>query len=95
MLSMKKTRRMTLYAGAMAVAAGALFAGMPGAAVAEETIDMIAIDGYPERAMWVREFSGFFIPRVDEELAKTGNYKINWQESYGGAIVNSRRPSTR
>ena len=90
MLSMKKTRRMTLYAGAMAVAAGALFAGMPGAAVAEETIDMIAIDGYPERAMWVREFSGFFIPRVEEELAKTGNYKINWQESYGGAIVKPR-----
>ena len=40
--------------------------------------------------MWVKEFSGFFIPRVDEELAKTGNYKINWQEAYGGTIVKPR-----
>ena len=49
---------------------------------ATETINMIAIDGYPARAMWVKEFSGFFIPRVNEELAATGNYKINWQEGY-------------
>jgi len=37
--------------------------------------------------MWVKEFSGFFIPEVDKRLAKTGNYKMDWQESYGGAIV--------
>lgn len=59
-------------------------------ASAQETINMIAIDGYPDRSMWVKEFSGFFIPRVNEELAKSGNYKINWQESYGGAIVKPR-----
>ena len=40
--------------------------------------------------MWVKEFSGFFIPRVNEELAATGNYKINWQEGYGGQIVKPR-----
>jgi TRAP-type C4-dicarboxylate transport system substrate-binding protein len=37
--------------------------------------------------MWVKEFSGFFIPRVNEELARTGNFKIEWQEAYGGTIV--------
>ena len=36
--------------------------------------------------MWVKEFSGFFIPRVDEELARTGNYKIDWQQAYGGDL---------
>ena len=51
---------------------------------------MIAIDGYPARAMWVKEFSGFFIPRVNEELAKSGNYRIEWQEAYGGTIVKPR-----
>ncbi len=54
---------------------------------AAETIKMIAIDGYPARAMWVKEFSGFFIPRVNEELAKSGKYNIDWQEGYGGTIV--------
>jgi TRAP-type C4-dicarboxylate transport system substrate-binding protein len=60
---------------------------LPTIANAAETIKMIAIDGYPARAMWVREFSKFFIPRVNEELAKSGNYNIEWQEAYGGTIV--------
>ena len=59
-------------------------------AVAQEKISMIAIDGYPKKAMWVQQFSEFFIPRVNEELAKTGNYKIEWQEAYGGSIVKPR-----
>ena len=83
-----KTTRRTLLALAVS---GATMAGWGIApAQAAETIDMIAIDGYPERSMWVREFSGFFIPRVDEELAKTGNYEIRWQEGYGGTIVKPR-----
>ena len=57
---------------------------------AVETIKLVAIDGYPARAMWVKEFSKFFIPRVDEELAKQGDYKIDWQEAYGGQIVKPR-----
>lgn len=40
--------------------------------------------------MWVREFSQFFIPRVNEELEKSGNYSITWQEAYGGQIVKPR-----
>lgn len=37
--------------------------------------------------MWVSEFSKFFIPEVDKRLAATGNYTLDWQESYGGSIV--------
>jgi len=67
---------------------GAILAGavsLP--AVSQETIKAVVIDGYPARALWVKEFSNFFIPEVDKRLAKTGNYKIEWQESYGGSIV--------
>lgn len=56
-------------------------------ASATETIKAVVIDGYPAKAMWVKEFSGFFIPEVDKRLAQTGNYKMDWQESYGGSIV--------
>ena len=73
--------------GAALAAALALGAG---SAFAAEKIKMIAIDGYPERSMWVKEFSGFFIPRVNELLAQSGNYEIEWQEAYGGQIVKPR-----
>ena len=74
---MKLTRRLAL-ASSIALGLTSIFGG---AASAAETINMTAIDGYPARSMWVKEFSGFFIPRVDEELAKSGNYKINWLEA--------------
>ena len=56
-------------------------------AAAQQTITAVAIDGYPDRALWVKEFSNFFIPEVDRRLAETGNYKMDWQENYGGSIV--------
>ncbi len=78
----------TLLAGL--IVASSVIAQPVKQAEATETIKLIAIDGYPARAMWVKEFSGFFIPRVNEELAKSGNYKIEWQEAYGGTIVKPR-----
>ncbi len=54
---------------------------------AEETISAVVIDGYPDRALWVKEFTNFFIPEMDKRLADSGNYKMNWQENYGGSIV--------
>ncbi len=84
---MTMTKRALLAAG-LAVGLMPALTSVP--ALATETINMIAIDGYPKKSMWVKEFSGFFIPRVNEELAKTGNYKIEWQEAYGGQIVKPR-----
>lgn len=83
----KITRRALMVASILGVAALAQPVEQVQAA---ETIKMIAIDGYPARAMWVKEFSGFFIPRVNEELAASGKYKIEWQEAYGGTIVKPR-----
>ena len=65
--------------------AGFLAAAVP--ASATETIKAVVIDGYPAKAMWVKEFTGFFIPEVDKRLAESGNYEMEWQESYGGSIV--------
>lgn len=59
-------------------------------AAAAETINAVVIDGYPARALWVKEFTAFFIPEVDRRLAETGNYEMNWQENYGGSIVKPR-----
>ncbi|MEL7344664.1 MAG: C4-dicarboxylate TRAP transporter substrate-binding protein [Pseudomonadota bacterium] len=56
-------------------------------ASAAETIKAVVIDGYPARALWVQEFTNFFIPEVDARLAANGNYVMDWQESYGGSIV--------
>ena len=73
------TRRFALGAAMAALSALPTFA--------TETIRATVIDGYPARALWVKEFTNFFIPEVDARLAKTGNYKMEWQESYGGSIV--------
>lgn len=60
-------------------------------ASAQQTINLTAIDGYPARAMWVKEFSEFFIPEVDKRLAAAGNkYKIRWNQAWGGQIVKPR-----
>ena len=76
---MNLTRR-TLMGAALAT-----MTAMP--AIAQETISAVVIDGYPDRALWVQQFSNFFIPEVDRRLAETGNYVMDWQENYGGSIV--------
>jgi TRAP-type C4-dicarboxylate transport system substrate-binding protein len=59
-------------------------------AAAQEKISAVVIDGYPARALWVAEFTDFFIPEVDRRLAEAGNYEMEWQENYGGSIVKPR-----
>ncbi|MEM9433898.1 MAG: C4-dicarboxylate TRAP transporter substrate-binding protein [Pseudomonadota bacterium] len=67
---------------------GAALAGLMALPAAAETeISAVVIDGYPARALWVKEFTNFFIPEVDKRLAEAGEYKMNWQENYGGSIV--------
>ena len=68
-------------------AMGLALAAVSAPAFAAETINAVVIDGYPARALWVKEFTEFFIPEVDKRLAETGNYEMSWQESYGGSIV--------
>jgi len=71
-----------------AAVAGAVLFGVQ--AKATETIELTAIDGYPPKALWVKEFIEFYIPEIDKRLAKTGNYKIKWNQAWSGQIVKPR-----
>ena len=70
-----------------AVLAAAITSILSTPAFSAQTIKAVVIDGYPARALWGQEFSNYFIPEVNKRLAKTGNYIMDWQESYGGSIV--------
>jgi TRAP-type C4-dicarboxylate transport system substrate-binding protein len=57
------------------------------AAHAQQTIGLTAIDGYPPRALWVKEFIEFYIPEVNKRLAATKKYRINWTQAWSGQIA--------
>ncbi|MBJ6369907.1 C4-dicarboxylate TRAP transporter substrate-binding protein [Sedimentitalea arenosa] len=80
---MKHMMKRSLFGAAMATAVA-----LP--SVAQEKISAVVIDGYPARALWVEEFTNFFIPEVNRRLAETGNFEMEWQENYGGSIVKPR-----
>jgi C4-dicarboxylate-binding protein DctP len=67
--------------------AGLALAAFPVGASAQQTINITAMDGYPPRASWVREFVQFYIPEVDKRLAAGGKYKINWTQAWSGQIA--------
>ncbi len=80
-----KTR---VIAKTLSIAAAAALFATPVAA--QKTINLTAIDGYPPKASWVREFIGYYIPEVNKQLAAKGNYKINWNQAWSGQIVKTR-----
>jgi TRAP-type mannitol/chloroaromatic compound transport system substrate-binding protein len=61
--------------------------GVHTSANAEKTINLTAIDGYPTKSLWVKEFINFYIPEINKRLAANGNYKIRWNQAWGGQIV--------
>jgi len=54
---------------------------------AQTTINLTAIDGYPPKSLWIKEFIEFYIPEVDKRLAKDNKYKIRWNQAWGGQIA--------
>ncbi len=63
---------------------------MSTSAFAQKTINLTAIDGYPPKASWVREFIKYYIPAINKRLAATGNYKISWNQAWSGQIVKTK-----
>lgn len=61
--------------------------GLAAPVSAQQVINLTAIDGYPLRAMWVKEFAEFYIPEVDKRLAAGGKYRVKWNQAWGGQIV--------
>jgi hypothetical protein len=78
-ISIKKTAinatmggtKMRVIAKTLSIAAAAALFATPVAA--QKTINLTAIDGYPPKASWVREFIGYYIPEVNKQLAAKGN----------------------
>ena len=69
---------------------GLALAAMPLAASAQQAIKLTIIDGYPTKALWVKILIDYYIPEVNKRLAKTGNYKIDWHQAFGGQIAKPR-----
>lgn len=85
---MKHTSVTTLRPTAIALAFAAVFGALLApAANAQTVINLTAVDGYPPKSLWIKEFIDFYIPEVDKRLAKTNKYKIRWNQAWGGQIV--------
>jgi len=73
---------------ALAGLAMAATLALPAPAVrAQETIRMQVATGHPPIFLWVKHLRESFMPTVDAELAKTGKYRMAWNESYGGTLA--------
>lgn len=83
---MSRNRSYTLKAAATAVA----FASLGAAAQAQETINVTFLSGFPPPATVVGAALDAYFPAIDAALAKTGNYKINWNLAHSGQVVKPR-----
>lgn len=74
------------------LAAGAL--ALPGAASAQETINLTVASSHPLVIPWVGMIKSHFMARTDEILAETGTYRIAWNEAFGGQLYKANATLT-
>jgi TRAP-type C4-dicarboxylate transport system substrate-binding protein len=55
-------------------------------ALAQQTINMTIVSGFPPVAAVVKQLQEFYIPEVNKALAGT-NYRIKWNEAFAGTIA--------
>ncbi len=58
----------------------------PVSASAQEVITLTIASSHPTTIPWVGMMQTHFMARVDEILAETGRYRIEWQEAFGGVL---------
>jgi TRAP-type C4-dicarboxylate transport system substrate-binding protein len=76
---------------------GMLLAGalaFPTLAWAEETIDLTVASSHPLAIPWVGMIKSEFMAETDRLLAEKGNYKINWNEAFGGSLYKANATLT-
>lgn len=56
------------------------------AAFAQQTVTVNIGSSHPEANIWVYAMKNTFQPEVDRILAETGDYQVNWAESYAGTL---------
>jgi TRAP-type C4-dicarboxylate transport system substrate-binding protein len=59
---------------------------LPGAAAAQEVINLTIASSHPTTIPWVGMMQTHFMARTDEILAAGGQYRIEWQEAFGGTL---------
>ena len=67
-----------------------VLSAVPFAAEAAKRINLTVISGNTHHYAPVGAAIKAFMPKVDEILAKTGNYKVSWIQGFGGQIVKVR-----
>ena len=76
---------------------GLLVAGavaLPTTGMATETINLTVASSHPTVIPWVGMIKTVFMAKTDEILAKTGNYKIEWNEAFGGTLYKANATLT-
>lgn len=76
---------------------GLLLAGacaFPAAAYAQETINLTVASSHPTTIPWIGFIQTHFMPEVDRILAEKGEYKIEWQEAFGGQLYKANATLT-
>ncbi len=88
---MKDSFRVSASFRALAVSAAGLAAiSMAAPVSAQETVNVTFVSGYPPAATMVKAVLDGFVPAVDAELAKSGNYRIDWNLAHSGQVARPR-----
>lgn len=67
---------------------------IPATLSAQETINLTVASSHPTVVPWVGFIKTHFMARTDELLAKTGKYKIAWNEAFGGQLYKANATLT-
>ena len=81
----------------MRILFGLMTAGMiamPGTLAAQETINLTVASSHPTVIPWVGMIKSHFMAKTDEILAENGNYKIDWNEAFGGQLYKANATLT-
>lgn len=63
-------------------------------ATAQETINLTVASSHPTVVPWVGMIQTHFMAKTDELLAAAGNYKIEWNEAFGGQLYKANATLT-
>ena len=77
--------------------AGLLLAGMlafPTVGYAQEEIELTVASSHPLAIPWVGMIKSHFMAETDRLLAEKGNYKIKWNEAFGGSLYKANATLT-
>lgn len=85
---MIKRKSLVAAATIATIAGGVAAASLP--AAAEETVNLTFLTGFPPPVTAIGAFIDFYAPAVNKQLAKTGNFTVNWNMAHSGQIVKPR-----